>query len=36
LRVVRPFMEPAEELRASKWDKSEPIQKDPEEVLSNE
>ncbi len=35
-RVVRPFMEPNEEARVTKWDKSEPIQKDPEEVLSNE
>ena len=36
LRVVRPFMEPDDEMRASKWNKSEPPQKDPEEVLSNE
>ena len=36
LRVVRPFMTPDEEARAAKWDKSEPPQKDPEEVLSNE
>ncbi len=30
-RVVRPLMEPSEELKASRWDKSEPIQKDPVE-----
>ncbi len=36
LRVVRPFLEPDEEDRAAKWEKSEPPQKDPEEVLSNE
>ncbi len=36
LRVVRPFMEPDAEARAIKWDKSEPPQKDPEEVLSND
>lgn len=36
LRVVRPFQEPDDAERAAKWDKSEPIQKDPEEVLSNE
>jgi formylglycine-generating enzyme required for sulfatase activity len=35
-RVVRPFNEPDQEARATKWDKSEPVQKDPEEVLSNE
>ncbi|MFN9719601.1 MAG: formylglycine-generating enzyme family protein [Planctomycetota bacterium] len=35
-RVVRPLMEPDDEARLTKWDKSEPIQKDPEEVLSNE
>jgi formylglycine-generating enzyme required for sulfatase activity len=35
-RVVRPFLEPDDEARAAKWDKSEPIQKDPEEVLSNQ
>ena len=36
LRVVRPFLEPEEEARAAKWEKSEPLQKDPDEVLSNE
>ena len=36
LRVVRPFLTPDEEARAAKWEKSEPPQKDPEEVLSNE
>ena len=36
LRVVRPFMEPQAEARAAKWDKSEPVQLDPEESLSNE
>ncbi len=36
LRVVRPFNEPDDEAKAVKWDKSEPIQKDAEEVLSNE
>ena len=32
----RPFSEPDDETKAAKWDKSEPIQKDAEEVLSNE
>lgn len=35
-RVVRPFLEPSDEERAVKWDKSEPIQKDPEEGPSLE
>ena len=30
-RVVRPLVEPSAEERAAKWDKSEPLQKDPEE-----
>lgn len=30
-RVVRPLTEPSEEEKIAKWDKSEPIQKDPEE-----
>ncbi len=30
-RVVRPLVEPSAEEKANKWDKSEPIQKDPEE-----
>ena len=30
-RVVRPFREPTAKERAEKWDKSLPIQKDPEE-----
>jgi len=36
LRVVRPFLEPEEEARAAKWDKTEPLQIDAEEVLSND
>lgn len=36
LRVVRPFMEPDDEARVTKWDKSEPVQLDPVESLSNE
>lgn len=35
-RVVRPFLEPSDEERAVKWDKSEPVQKDPEEGPSLE
>ncbi len=30
-RIVRPLSEPGEEEKAVKWDKSEPIQKDPVE-----
>jgi formylglycine-generating enzyme required for sulfatase activity len=30
-RVVRPLVEPSAEERTSKWDKTEPLQKDPEE-----
>ena len=36
LRVVRPHLEPEEEAKAAKWEKSEPPQVDPEEVLSND
>lgn len=30
-RVVRPLQEPSAEQKAARWDKSEPVQKDPEE-----